>query len=135
MRHIIIATHYNFAEGLKSTVEFLTSVNNIQVICAYVDKDVKLEDQIKLIFSKVNNDDEVFVFTDLMGGSVNQGFIPYINDKFHLISGINLPLVMTIALQGEELLTEDEIENIIEEAKGQIIYMNKYSFEENDDDE
>lgn len=136
MRHIIIATHYNFAEGLESTVKFLTSINDIKVICAYVDENIEIEKEIEKIFSNINKlDDEVLIFTDILGGSVNQKFIPYIRENVHLITGINLPVVMSLVLKGDELITKEEIEDAIEEARQQIIYVNNFNNEKSDDDE
>lgn len=136
MRHIIIATHYNFAEGLESTVKFLTSVNDIKVICAYVDEHVEIEREIEKIFSDINKiDDEVLIFTDILGGSVNQKFIPYIGEKIHLITGINLPVIMSLVLKEDKLITKEEIEDVIEEARQQIVYVNNFNNEKSDDDE
>lgn len=136
MRHIIIATHYNLAQGLKSTVEFLTSLDNIKVICAYVDENFKIEKHIEEIFSEIDRkEDEVLIFTDILGGSVNQKFLPYIGEKTHLITGINLPIVMSLSLKGGQLITSKDIEEAIEESKQQIVYMNNFHCDEGDDDE
>lgn len=134
MRKYIIGSHHKFAYGLKCTLEFLTGAKDIYDISAYVD-DVALEDQIEECFKKINEDDIVFIFTDMLGGSVNQKFFPYINDNVHLICGVNLPLVLSIVLQDDENINPSNITNIIDECKSQIIYMNQYGVEDNQYDE
>ena len=36
MRHVIIASHHRFADGLKDTLEFIGGVQNMRAVCAYV---------------------------------------------------------------------------------------------------
>ncbi len=135
MRKIVIASHHLFAYGLTETVKFLSGYENLYDLSAYVDSEVKIEEQIDSIMKKINVDDEVFIFTDMLGGSVTQKFYNYMNEKIHIICGMNLPLILTIALQGEEELSSEKIEGIIEESKQQIIYINNHEVETSDDDE
>ena len=79
MKKILIATHGNLASGAKSTLEFLVgNIVDITCIDAYVDPDENLIDILENYFSKIDADDEVIVFTDIKGGSVNQKIIQYI---------------------------------------------------------
>ena len=78
------------------------------------------------------------MFTDLLGGSVNQGFIEKITKyNIELIAGANLPIIMTIVLKlGEQDLTKDEIREAIEEARDQLVYVNDLlSTQEIDEDD
>ena len=43
-----------------------------------------------------------------------------------MITGVNLPLIMELVFRNENL-SDEEIMSIVEEAKDQIIYMNKMS--------
>ena len=48
MVRYIFASHYRMADGLKETVEFLTSVKeNLYTISAYVTEDYNIEEEIK----------------------------------------------------------------------------------------
>lgn len=69
-----------------------------------------------------------------MAGSVTQKFYKYMNNNIHIISGINLPLALTIAIQ---INTDNEIkiEGIVKEAKEQIVYVNKSLLDISNDDE
>ena len=104
MRHVIIASHHRFAEGLADTLEFIGGVENMRAVCAYVDE-TPLEEQVTAAFASVAPDDEVLVLTDILQGSVNQAFAPYICDRVFLVAGVNVALCLELALSAEPLST------------------------------
>lgn len=136
MLRIVLASHHNLAKGMKETLEFLTAKENIYAINAYVDES-DIDDQILEIFSTFDTQDKVIIFTDMLGGSVNQKFYPKMNDHSFLVCGMNLPLILGCSLMDEETIDANMIEMLVEEAKTQIIFMNTYDLGGNDleDDE
>lgn len=136
MRRIVIASHHNLAVGMKDTLIFLSGEKEVYAINAYV-HDRKLEEQIEEIFSTFSSDDIILIFTDMLGGSVNQTLFPYRNENVFVICGMNLPLVLACAMIQEDMISKEVIAGIIEEAKEQIIFMNTYDMIKNDieDDE
>lgn len=131
MRKLIIASHSTLAKGFKETLEFLTGIQNrMHSLCAYVEGTEEIDQK---IIELLSTSDEIIILTDMAGGSVNQKFYQYISDKVHVISGMNLPLAMSIALQldNEKL----DIPFIVAEAQQQIIYMNDQKSEEKVGDE
>lgn len=138
MRRFIFASHHQLAYGLKDTVNFLTnSSKEIYDINAYMmDYERDLEDIIRDLFATFNEDDEVIVLTDVMGGSVCQKFFPYMNDHVHVLCGMNLPLALSIVMANEDIpFQADRIANLIEECKKQIIYINQLPAVMDSDDE
>lgn len=138
MRRFIFASHHYLAYGLKDTVDFLTSaVKQIYDINAYVqDQEQDLEVIVQDLFASFDEEDEVIVLTDLLGGSVYQKFYPYISDRVHVICGMNLPLAMAVILAPDDQpFCEETLEHIIEECKHQIVYVNKLHPEMDGDDE
>ncbi len=138
MKKIIIASHQYLAQGLKSTLEYIVP-NTVEVIDinAYIEN-ISVENQILTSLEQCNEEEQIFVFTDLLGGSVNQGFIEKITKyNIELIAGANLPIIMTIVLKlGEQDLTKDEIREAIEEARDQLVYVNDLlSTQEIDEDD
>lgn len=138
MKKIIIASHQYLAQGLKSTLEYIVP-NTVEVIDinAYIEN-ISVENQILTSLEQCNEEEQIFVFTDLLGGSVNQGFIEKITKyNIELIAGANLPIIMTIVLRlGEQDLTKDEIREAIEEARDQLVYVNDLlSTQEIDEDD
>lgn len=135
MRKVIIASHHLFAYGLTQTVAFLSGYKYLYDLSAYVNSEIEIQDQIDEIMKNINYEDEIFIFTDMLGGSVTQKFYPYMNERTHLICGMNLSLILSIVLHDEEELSKEEINNIIEESKQQTIYINDFKLNESDDDE
>lgn len=141
MRRFIFASHHKLATGLKDTVQFLTnysdSAKQIYDISAYVnDGDKTVQDIVGELFTSFDKEDEVIVLTDMLGGSVNQSFYPYLNKNVHVITGMNLALAMSLMLLPEdEKLSEDMISDIVNECKEQIIYVNRMELNIDDNDE
>lgn len=138
MKKIIIASHQYLAQGLKSTLEYIVP-NTVEVIDinAYIEN-ISVENQILTSLEQCNEEEQIFVFTDLLGGSVNQEFINKISKyNIELIAGANLPIIMTIVLSlGEQDLSKDEIRVAIEEARNQLVYVNDLlSTQEVDEDD
>lgn len=128
MRKVIFASHHTLAAGMKDTVEYIIpNAPEITAISAYLDN-VPVEEAIKKALNGVGPDDEVLVFTDLLSGSVNQGFIPYLNQpNIHVITGMNLPVIMAVVLgtMGQKI-TPELIQKSIADARTQLVYVNDY---------
>ncbi|WP_416325615.1 PTS sugar transporter subunit IIA [[Eubacterium] hominis] len=141
MRRYIFASHHKLAFGLKDTVQFLnnysSAANQIYDINAYVDdKETDISDQVEQLFASFSKEDEVIVLTDMLGGSVNQKFIPYLSDKTHIITGMNLALAMSLILLPQDIeITSNMIADIVEDCKQQVIYVNQVQVETDEEDE
>ena len=133
MRHVILASHHRFADGLKDTLEFIGGVENVIAVSAYVDE-TPLDETVAKIFSEIDADDEVLVLTDIMQGSVNQAFAPYISDHVFLVAGVNVACCLELALETGPL-TPEFIRETIEQASRQMVFMNECQVEECEDDE
>ncbi|MGX7205712.1 PTS sugar transporter subunit IIA [Enterococcus pingfangensis] len=132
MRNILIATHGSFASGIKGSLNLLIGdQSEISVIDAYID-DSDYTEKISQFFSNYQEEDEYFVFTDLLGGSVNQKMLVYKNQyDFHLITGFNLPILLEIVLAGNPL-TILEIEEIVRRCRQELLLVN---LEKSEDEE
>jgi len=126
-RHYIFASHGTFASGILNSVELILGrQNNIHTLCAYIDEGEDLTEQVNHLINSFPADDELVVITDIFAGSVNNEFIRFISRPgFHLIAGLNLPLIieMLIAPQDEALpaLITDSLTN----ARHSIQYCNQ----------
>lgn len=131
-RKILIATHTTLAEGLKKATVFFTGMGeDIETICAYEDTQDSPRPEIDRFFNSVQPEDTVVVFTDLMGGSVNQIIMEkLLTRKFHLITDPNLSVVMAVATLGEEEITPETIRESIELCRDQMKYMNDVPLEQ-----
>ena len=136
MRKILIASHSELAEGMKLTLKFFAG-NQIDVsaICAYVDEE-SLQSKLDAFFEKVSDEDEVLIFTDLLGGSVNQAMLSYLNrSHVHVITGVFLSIILELIFKEGTYLTKEEIQAALKKTKKGIVYMNDYTVDIHDIDE
>lgn len=133
MRHVVIASHHRFAAGLRDTLEFVGGELGITDISAYVDE-TPLESQVAEVFGTFAPDDEVLVLTDMLQGSVNQAFQPYMSDHVFLVTGVNVPCALELCLHGGPLSAE-VIHAAIEGARQNLVFVNELACEVDEDDE
>lgn len=138
MRRFIFASHHKLAYGLKDTVDFLTgATKTIYDINAYLDDETKdIDTVVAELFASFDDEDEVVVLVDMMGGSVYQKFYPYMSEKVHVICGMNLPMALSFVLASEEeYLTSEKVEQVLMDCKNQLVYVNKMAASVDEDDE
>lgn len=126
MRKYLIATHGKFSNGLKDTLDIIIGIHpEVECICAYTDKDnIPINEKILKSVSKLSDSDELVVFTDILGGSVTNQFLQYLQRKnIYLVAGVNLPLIIEMVLS-QEKNTKELIKSAIVKAKEGIVYVN-----------
>lgn len=139
MRKYLILTHGKFADGIAQTLSlFIGEDHPFNSISAYVD-DVSVDDQIERFMTSIGDNDELIILSDLLGGSVNQKVIPYLKrSNTHIIAGFNLATLLQLStMNTESLLSKDDINNLIQETRTSVVYVNDYfaSMQINEDDE
>lgn len=131
MKQILIATHGKLASGIRYTAELIVGKSTeITTIDAYVNPEDDIEAQFRDYF-RTHQGDRIFIFTDLMGGSVNQKLMGYAEaDNVTLITGTNLAILMQI-MMADENITNQEIAEYVEEARQelQLVRMEKEEHE------
>ena len=128
MNKILLASHGPLANGMKKTAEFLMGQNeNVETLCAYVDEQSKdLPAMVEKWMNERNPEDQWVVITDIFGGSINNEFMSNLGKKkFHLIAGLNLPLVIELIANHNEENIETLIEVALKNSKESIKYCNK----------
>lgn len=127
MSIVIVASHSEMANGIKQTVEYIMGEQtNLYAIPAYTQGFENVEESVEKIMKEHPNE-QAYVLTDLLGGSVNSEIKNIMGryPKLHLITGVNLSLVIQILLVNDTTM-ENEIIEIIEQAKNGVVYMNIY---------
>lgn len=135
MKKILIATHGTLASGAKSTIELLVgNMADITCINAYIDGGEDVPESIAKFFDNIKPEEEVFVFTDILGGSVNQKIVAYASQlDIFIISGFNLPVILTVIME-TEAVTKERLKDIIEESRNQMNLVEINVNDENDED-
>ena len=114
---IILASHSQMAKGLKQTVELIMGKqSNLHAIAAYDDEQESLKKQIADQITSNSNEKYLFL-TDIIGGSVNTTIAQMIDDKenMFLVTGMNLPLVLTVLTAKMDNCSSDQVANKLEE--------------------
>ncbi|EPI04820.1 PTS system fructose IIA component [Enterococcus faecalis 13-SD-W-01] len=122
MNTIILASHGELSQGLKQTAEMILGpAANIHALSAYRDEDEPIERQIQHLVTRLGKKN-LFILTDILGGSVNNEMLALLkkDPALRLITGMNLPLVVSIATQSGPIAPED-LESIIEESRQSLV--------------
>jgi len=137
MRNYYVITHGAMAIGLAETIKMLIGdKKSITPIAAYLG-DLSLEEEVINVVEDIESGIEVIVFTDISHGSVNQYFVPFLKyANFHLITGINLAIVLSVMLLDSDVpISKESILSEVAFSREQIIYMNTHIIKIDDADE
>ncbi|TWI98660.1 fructoselysine and glucoselysine-specific PTS system IIA component [Mucilaginibacter frigoritolerans] len=126
-RKFLIATHGTFSAGVKSSLELIIGETaQLFILQAYNNENTSIEYEIKIIMEQVGEQDELIVFSDIMGGSVTNQLVQHaLRPNVHIVSGFNLPLLIEIILGDTNTPVDELIETAISNAKEQMVYVNK----------
>lgn len=128
MRKLLVATHGRFAEGIGETLRFILGDSQpLEILNAYTVPDFDMARVAKEYVSNLGEEEELIVAADVFGGSVANAFTEYVTGgKVHVVTGVNLPLLIVLvsSLDSEDT-TEEMIQSAIEDAKEGIVYANR----------
>ena len=134
---MILASHGKLAEGMKDTLEMIVGKHeNIYAFAAYSDgSETKFLEDIQALINE-NQDEQIVIATDVLGGSVNNEMIQLLNryPQVYLISGMNLPVIITLATAVCPLTTE-MIEEAISMGKEGVVFVNQLMKENNEEED
>lgn len=125
MRHIIVATHGRFAEGILDSVRLIMGEQKEVVpFCAFVEQGINLDEQVDSLLFGIPEEDEILVVADLMGGSVCNEFIRRLGRSgLHIVAGLNLAMLLEI-IANADLPINEVIKNAVELSRDSMVYCN-----------
>ena len=108
MNYYFLSSHGSLASGMKSSVDILCgSSENLTVFDAYLDER-SVYSVLDKYFNQIPENASVYLLSDLYGGSVNQAMATFLErPNTHLISGVNLALVLELVNTNIELTEEN----------------------------
>lgn len=130
MRRFIVVSHAYMAQGIVSSLELIAGKQpNLTYHCAYVEANNPYQVELIKEIESYPVDDEIVIFTDLFGGSVNNEIMALTNQyaNIHLVTGMNLLLLLSIMLASKAEDISKVINDNIEQARSGIIYCNELS--------
>jgi fructoselysine and glucoselysine-specific PTS system IIA component len=92
-RVTVIAAHGRLAEGLASALDIIVGADPRRIVMnCYVSPEFTIDEAVSGLMESIDFErQELVVFTDLLGGSVNNGFLKAMKDhSFTLVTNTNL---------------------------------------------
>ena len=98
----------------------------VETLCAFVDELSKVVPaMVEKWMNERNPEDQWVVITDIFGGSVNNEFMQRLqNRRFWLVSGMNLPLVIQLAMAEDGGCISESIKEALETGREMICFCN-----------
>lgn len=122
MNQIVLASHGGLADGARDTLDMIVGdVSNVHTISLARDDKDQIEDRALALIDSFDPSDAVYVLTDMLGSSVNNQMVSLQakRPEVTVISGMNLPLILEIALS-DTPLSEEALTAIIEQGRAGI---------------
>lgn len=136
---VIAVSHGSFSKGLVESVQMLVGEQEDLVAYGlYPEQTVQtLTEQLEEELKKTPEGEEVLFLTDLFHGSPFNAVVSLMRDyQFHHITGINLPLAITILLERDCADSVDELCRKVEETAAEtVMYVNRLFEEEEEEEE
>lgn len=130
MKHFLIATHGELSKSFIETVEMIagksTNVSYFGMTKLKSGDTAKAE--LRKILKNKKEDEHFIVLTDIFGGSVSNICTELLleNDDFDIITGVNLPMMLSMILADADLGVEETISQGIAAAQEGIIHINRF---------
>lgn len=140
MKHIILVSHGQFASGLRSAIGVVMGMENeITALGLEEGMDIKtFRERFTDILNQIPKDDEIILLCDIIGGSPftssaellrQEGFL----DRSLILTGMNMPILVQLLLQKEELTLEELQKEVKAISAGTIQIFEEESKEEEEE--
>ena len=123
MNRIILASHGGMSAEVRDTITMvLGELPNVYAVATTRDETESVVTAARRLMDSFDPEDQVFILTDVLGGSVNNDMITLLPDypKTELICGMNLSLALCLCM-AQEPLSPEGIQEVIGQARSQII--------------
>lgn len=101
MNQVILASHGGLATGALDTVRMIVGeAPNVHAVTLERDDKEPITAKVEALVKGFSPDDAVYVLTDMLGSSVNNSMVEYqaAHPDITVIAGMNMPMVLTLAL-------------------------------------
>lgn len=123
MNRIILASHGSLSAGMLDTVQMVMGdLPNVCAVATTRDETENIVQKTSRLLDSFPLEDTVYILTDMLNGSVNNDMLSLVAKypEITVICGMNACLVLSIA-DAEEPLTAEELEEILGQARGQLM--------------
>ena len=141
MKYIVLVSHGMFAPGLHDALGMLAGENREDILSTSLKNGMgadEFAENVRKLISVVKEDDEILLFADLLGGSpltVSDNVIAEegLLDRTTMISGMNLPLVLSAAVMKDDMDIDELKAELIPEGQDAITEFTIQATEDEDD--
>jgi mannose/fructose-specific phosphotransferase system component IIA len=129
MKKILLISHGQLSSGIVDSIKMIMGdASNLQTISVNPeDHRDTIKQSIAAFLDAFGEQDHLFIVTDILGGSVTNLCMEYLNDqRIHLICGMNLPLVLQLMIAEDDLPVHQIISESIEIGREGIDYVNRH---------
>ncbi len=140
MKYVVLVSHGEFAQGLRTAVCMLAGEDRSDVLATSLKDGMganEFAENVKELLKVVKPEDEIILFADIIGGSplstaantiAELGLLP----RTRMVGGMNLPLVITTVLGKDDEDTSEVLAEAMDAAKGQL---HEFKIEADDDED
>jgi PTS system mannose-specific IIA component len=97
---VLVVTHGELAEALISSVQFLAgNLEKVKGVSLWpIDRENEVKDRIRRGLAEVDDGNGVVILTDILGGTPTNLSLSFLeNEKVHVVTGVNLPMLLTLS--------------------------------------
>ena len=128
MVSIITISHGDMAAGILSSAAMICPEMK-QIVSLFVIPETNPDDFQRTLQAKieeVDTGDGVLILADLLGGTPCNRAIYCMNDKVHLLAGMNLSMLITaVAVREDNLPPKELVRQVIEGTHNGVAYVNE----------
>ena len=129
MKYVVMVSHGEFAQGLRSAVRMMTGERE-DMFSVSLKEDMGTNDfaeEFSKLAKNFGDEDEVLLFSDILSGSPFTTSLDLLNQKGMLartmvFTGMNMPMVLTAVLMKDNLEGEDLKEVILSEGRMAVTF-------------
>jgi mannose/fructose-specific phosphotransferase system component IIA len=137
MRHFLTASHGPLAGAILKSAAFIgdviAGVSVIEVMME--DSGDTIRERVESVFSAYGEEDEIIAMTDVFGGNVTNILTEYIGRRrLHLITGMNLAMILEALLSDPSMDTETLVDRLCRSGREGVKHVN-YLMEEKGEEE
>ena len=126
---VVLMSHGNMAKGMLHTLTMFFGKEIPQLAVVVLDEQDDpqlLDERIKAAIDEVDDGHGVVGFCDLTGGTPFNRCARMISDQFHVISGINLAMVMELlSIRDQKQIAEIDMQALVEAGRNGMLYLNE----------
>lgn len=125
---IVLVSHGGMADGMITTAEMLyPDLSQVKSLTLWPsDNPDDFQAKLEAILKEVDTGDGAFILADLLGGTPCNRSIYFVGDKVRLITGLSLPLLISLLSQREDTSDIESLaSDIMDDASAGMVDVNE----------